>query len=114
MRDERFIKRLIIVTVIVLFSIVGLQIYWLSTSYKQERSRFSAGINDALSSANVKTTLKKALSVKNNELLQAIDVNSLQSGTEKNGQLSGFSWLRRLGTVTHVLIHTHFKRQRNF
>lgn len=82
MRKEQFIKYLTITTVTVLAGIILLQLYWLITSYQQQKTRFKADIQNALSSANVKTTLKKAFNTKNNELADAIDLSSLSSAIE--------------------------------
>lgn len=82
MRKEQFIKYLTITTITVLAGIITLQVYWLVTSYQQQRSRFKADIQNALSSANVKTTLKKAFNSKNNELTGLVNVENLSASLE--------------------------------
>jgi two-component system phosphate regulon sensor histidine kinase PhoR len=83
MRKEGFIRYLAITTVVVLAGIITLQIYWLVTSYSQQKSRFKTDIQNALSAANVKTTLKKAMASKN-ELGDAIDLKGLANMLERS------------------------------
>jgi signal transduction histidine kinase len=84
MRKERFIRNLTIVTVTVLAGIITLQVYWLITSYRQQKSRFRTDIQNALASANVKISFKKALNIKSNELLNALDLDALNKGIESS------------------------------
>jgi two-component system phosphate regulon sensor histidine kinase PhoR len=83
MQKKQFIKYLAITTVTVLAGIILLQLYWIFTSYQQQKSRFKADIQNALSSANVKTTLKKAFDTKTSGLAGVIDVNNLTDIIER-------------------------------
>jgi signal transduction histidine kinase len=87
MRKEQFIKKLTVITISVLIGIITLQVYWLVTSYRLQKSRFKADIQNALSTANVKTTLRKALLVKNNELLNAVDLKSWVESIESSNSI---------------------------
>ncbi len=82
MRKEQFIKYLTITTLTVLAGIILLQGYWIIASYHQQKSRFRADVENALSSANVKTTLKKAFESQENGLAGALDLNSLTETIE--------------------------------
>lgn len=86
MRKEAFIKNLTIITVALLTGIITLQVYWLVTSYKQQESRFKTDIQNALSSANSKVTLRKALNAKDNELLQLFNFEALNKELEFSEQ----------------------------
>jgi two-component system phosphate regulon sensor histidine kinase PhoR len=83
MQKKQFIKYLAIITVTVLAGIILLQLYWVITSYRQQKSRFKADIQNALSSANVKTTLKKAFETKASGLAGVIDVKTLTDIIER-------------------------------
>lgn len=85
MRKERFIRNLTIVTITVLAGIITLQVYWLITSYRQQKSRFRTDIQNALTAANVKISFKKALNMRSNELLSALDMDALNKGIEDSG-----------------------------
>ena len=82
MRKERLIRNLTIVTVTVLAGIITLQVYWLITSYRQQKSRFKTDIQNALASANLKISFKKALNVQSKELLNALDLDALNKAIE--------------------------------
>lgn len=82
MQKKQFIKYLTITTVTVLAGIILLQFYWIVTSYRQQKSRFKADVQNALSSANVKTTLKKAFSTRTSDLAGAFDLENLTNVTE--------------------------------
>jgi two-component system phosphate regulon sensor histidine kinase PhoR len=84
-RKQRFIRYLATTTVVVLAGIITLQIYWLGTSYQQQKSRFKTDIQNALSATNVKTLIKKAIASKN-ELAEAVDLNSLGTAMQKAGE----------------------------
>lgn len=88
MRKNRFIRNLTIVTILVLLGIMILQVYWLSSFYLQQKSRFKADVQNALSTANVKTTMRKALMVRNNELLQALDLEGISDMIEQSKLLN--------------------------
>lgn len=84
MKKELFIKNLTIVTIAVLSGIISLQIYWLISSYRQQESRFKTDVQNALSSANSKVTLRKAWSVKDNGPLQLFHLETLSKEMENS------------------------------
>lgn len=86
MKKELFIRNLTIVTIAVLTGIISLQIYWLITSYKQQESRFKTDIQNALSSANSKVTLRKAFNAKENGPLRLFDFEALSKQIENTGR----------------------------
>ena len=83
MQKKQFIGTLTFITLTVLAGIIALQVYWIIASYQQQKSRFITDIQNALSSANVKTTFKIAYARKTDDgLSNVFDLNSLLKDCE--------------------------------
>jgi two-component system phosphate regulon sensor histidine kinase PhoR len=102
MRHATNIKRLTIITVIMLAGIVALQFYWLLSSYQQQQKRFYTDIDNALASASNKITLSKALKtqpVSIREMFGIKDSAADNSFRVKEEIIQG----KQTGTVVHLV-----------
>lgn len=76
-RQELRLRALTVITVLVLAGILLLQVYWLVTSYKEQKERFTADIENALIASNVTTVLTDLIKQSGNEFLEAFDMKDL-------------------------------------
>lgn len=79
------IKKLTIITVIILSGIVALQFYWLLTSYQQQQKRFYSDIDNALATTNAKVLMDKVLARQPKEVRKLFGLEDTANGMNLKG-----------------------------
>lgn len=102
MRHADYIKKLTVITVIILAGIIALQFYWLLTSYQQQQQRFYTDIDNALASANNKVTLSKAMKAQPSSIREMFGIRDSPADNSfrvKEEVIQG----KQTGTVVHMV-----------
>jgi signal transduction histidine kinase len=86
-------------TAIALLGIIALQAYWLVTSYRQQESRFSADIENAITAASVKLTLEQSGLTTYDSLTDGVS----EIISTALGKVSGNALINHPGS--HITIH---------